>query len=96
MSDTQQDKAGENTQATQPPKVGVSVSNPTSVEEEAKKKLKIQKAIKQFVQQIKVGCNKQICFSKYCRKNIFGKSLFYASPFTRRVAGVPGQKTHQY
>ena len=76
MSDTQQDKAGENTQATQPPKVGVSVSNPTSVEEEAKKKLKIQKAIKQFVQQIKVGCNKQICFSKYCRKNIFGKSLF--------------------
>ena len=49
MSDLQQDKAEENTQTTQQPKAGVPVSNPTSVEEEAKKKLKIQGAIKQFV-----------------------------------------------
>ena len=43
------------------------------MEEEAKKKVKIQKAIKQFVQQIKVGCRKQICFNSFCKKNIFGK-----------------------
>ena len=75
MSDAQQDKPGDVSPNTQAPKLEPSMSNPTSVEAEAKKKQKIQNAIKSFIQQIKVGCNKQICFSQYCRKNIFGTSL---------------------
>ena len=74
MSDAQQDKPGDVSPNTQAPKLEPSMSNPTSVEAEAKKKQKIQNAIKSFIQQIKVGCNKQICFSQYCRKNIFGTS----------------------
>lgn len=52
-------------------KITPSISNPTSVDEEAKKKTKIQNAIKQFIHQLKTGCNKAICFNKYCRKNKF-------------------------
>ena len=66
--------ASQNETNSQTAKQGVPLSNATSVEAEARKKEKIQKAIKQFVGQIKVGCNKHICFSAYCQKNLFGRS----------------------
>jgi hypothetical protein len=40
---------------------------------EEKKKLKQQNAFKKFMVQVKDGCNKQICFNHYCRKNVFSK-----------------------
>ena len=64
-------------------KITPSISNLTSVDEEAKKKTKIQNAIKQFIQQLKTGCNKAICFNKYCRKNKFGKCLSHSASALR-------------
>ena len=49
------------------------LNNQTTAEQEAKKKAKLQAAFKKFVAQLKMGCNKQICFNTYCRKNIFSK-----------------------
>lgn len=40
---------------------------------EEKKKLKQQNAFQKLIVQIKDGCNKQICFNHFCRKNIFSK-----------------------
>ena len=36
---------------------------------EAKRKMQMQNGIKKLVTQLKVGCEKDICFSRYCRKN---------------------------
>jgi len=45
----------------------------SSLSPEERRKLKQQNVFKKLVVQIKEGCNKQICFNHYCRKNIFSK-----------------------
>jgi len=44
-----------------------------ALEEERKRKVKA--AIKQFFQQTKMGCSKDICFNQWCFKNPIGKRL---------------------
>lgn len=41
---------------------------------EAKRKAQMQNCFKKFVAQVKNGCRKQICFNKFCKKNVFSKS----------------------
>jgi hypothetical protein len=44
------------------------VVNKTQTAEE-KRKQKMQESFKKLVTQIKNGCQKEICFSKYCKNN---------------------------
>ena len=57
----------------------IPVSNPDA---EKKRKEKLQAAFKKFIVQIKTGCDKQICFNQFCKKNIFRKCLCSGSDST--------------
>ena len=60
-------------QMSEQPKSGANLGQTTTAEQEAKHKQQIQTCIKQFILQLKNGCNKTFCFNKYCKKNVFGK-----------------------
>lgn len=64
---------GESNQATPVEKTGASVTAATTQTLEQKKKAKLQAALKKFVEQLKFGCQKKICFNEYCRNNINSK-----------------------
>ena len=47
--------------------------NLINVDAEKKRKEKLQIVFKKFLVQLKIGCDKQICFNKFCKKNTFRK-----------------------
>ena len=69
-------------------KNGATLTNEVSGEKEAERKQKVQALIRKFVIQLKQGCNKKVCFAKFCQKNIFGKSV---APWLTHAWGRNGE-----
>ena len=55
-------------------KPGTEVTNVINADAEKKRKEKLQLAFKKFIVQIKQGCDKQLCFNPFCKKNPFRKN----------------------
>jgi Amino-terminal Zinc-binding domain of ubiquitin ligase E3A len=70
----QEQKPTQDVQMQEPSKPGTEVTNVINADAEKKRKERLQTAFKKFIVQLKTGCDKQICFNQYCKKNIFRKS----------------------
>ena len=55
------------------------MQNTTTAEEEEKKKDRVKNLLKQFIPQLKQGCQKPYCFNEYCMKYYRGKWSFNKS-----------------
>jgi hypothetical protein len=55
--------------------VNVPEEKPKSSEVAEDGKIKLKKIMFQLIHQMKKGCNKVICFNKFCKKNPFGNIL---------------------
>ena len=58
---------------TQGAKAGATLQNTTTAQEEERKKERVSNLLKQFIPQLKKGCNKSYCFNQYCTKYYLGK-----------------------
>lgn len=54
-------------------KPATEVTNLINLDAEKKRKEKLQLVFKKFLVQLKNGCQKNICFNMYCKKNTFRK-----------------------
>lgn len=57
--------------------------------QEEERKRKVKATIKNLFVQMKTGCEKDICFNKYCWKNPFGNLLTKFNQFRAKKACIP-------
>ena len=77
----QEQKKAQDIEMQEAQKPGTEVTNVINADAEKKRKEKLQHAFKKFIVQIKVGCDKQVCFNPFCKKNLFRT----CSHFTRNI-----------